>query len=88
MNPQDSSFESLLDEANRTILGSLTTPWDIQCYLDSLPYVGEELNRSPLRVMQDRQCLLSGRRHAGRPVPASSGLSGPHPGPGPRTGYR
>ena len=56
MNPQDSSFESLLDEANRTILGSLTTPWDIQCYLDSLPYVGEELNRSPLRVMQDRQC--------------------------------
>ena len=25
-------------------------------YLDSLPYIGEDLNRPPLRVMQDRQC--------------------------------
>ena len=35
---------------------SLTTPFKIQQYLDSLPYVGEELNRSPLRVLQDRKC--------------------------------
>jgi hypothetical protein len=41
---------------NREILLSLTTPLKIQEYLDSLPYVGEDLNRTPLRVMQDRQC--------------------------------
>lgn len=35
---------------------NLRTPQDIQNYLDGLPYVGEELNRSPLRVMRDRQC--------------------------------
>jgi hypothetical protein len=34
-------------------------PYDIQLYLDSIPYVGEELNRSPQRVVRDRQahCL-------------------------------
>ncbi len=56
MDPHSSQFESQLDDANLSILRSLTTPWDIQRYLDSLPYVGEELNRTPLRVMQDRQC--------------------------------
>lgn len=38
------------------VLHDLTTPPEIQAYLDSLPYVGEELNRSPLRVARDRQC--------------------------------
>jgi len=56
MDPHSSRFESLLDDASRALLGSLASPWDIQGYLDSLPYVGEELNRSPLRVIQDRQC--------------------------------
>ena len=56
MDTEQSHFISQLDSANLEILGSLTTPWDIQRYLDSLPYVGEDLNRSPLRVMQDRQC--------------------------------
>ncbi len=37
-------------------------PYDIQLYLDSIPYIGEELNRSPLRVARDRQahCLDGG----------------------------
>ena len=56
MDPDSSQFESLLDDANRAILHSLASPWEIQRYLDSLPYVGEELNRSPLRVIQDTQC--------------------------------
>ena len=38
------------------VLGDLTTPPEIQAYLDSLPYVGEELNRCPLRVVRDHQC--------------------------------
>ena len=39
-----------------SLFRQLKTPPDIQLYLDSLPYIGEELNRSPLRVMRDRQC--------------------------------
>lgn len=39
-----------------SLFRQLKTPPDIQLYLDSLPYVGEEPNRSPLRVMRDRQC--------------------------------
>jgi hypothetical protein len=38
------------------VLKKLNTPVKIQAYLDSLPYVGEELNRSPLRVVRDQQC--------------------------------
>lgn len=55
-------FEDFLDPENRRIFTSLKTPYQIQEYLDSIPYVGEELNRSPLRVMQDRQshCLDGG----------------------------
>ena len=45
-----------VDARNREILLSLETPFQIQTYLDSLPYVGEDLNRSPLRVVEDRQC--------------------------------
>lgn len=56
MHPNHPQFESLLDDASRAHLETLTTPWEIQRYLDSLPYVGEELNRPPRRVIQDRQC--------------------------------
>jgi hypothetical protein len=35
---------------------SLNSPIAIQNFLDSLPYVGEERNRSPLNVLRDRQC--------------------------------
>jgi hypothetical protein len=49
-------FIEALDPANRTIFSSLKTPIAVQEFLDSVPYVGEDLNRTPLRVMQDRQC--------------------------------
>jgi len=35
---------------------SLDTPFAIQEYLDSMPYIGEERDRSPLNVMLDHQC--------------------------------
>lgn len=40
----------------------MDSPTVIQAYLDSLPYVGEERDRSPLDVMRDRQshCLDGG----------------------------
>jgi hypothetical protein len=43
-------------------LHSLTTPTLIQTYLDSLPYIAEELDRSPLRLLIDHQghCLDGG----------------------------
>jgi hypothetical protein len=52
-------FEGRLSPDLTTRFQSLTSPVQIQAYLDSLPYVAEELDRSPLRVLQDRQahCL-------------------------------
>ena len=35
---------------------SLKTPFAIQEYLDSQPYIGEERDRSPLNIMLDGQC--------------------------------
>lgn len=49
-------FLDRLSAPDRDTFLSFRTPFDIQTYLDSLPYVGEDLNRTPLRVMQDRQC--------------------------------
>jgi hypothetical protein len=49
-------FIAALDHSNRDCFGTLDSPVKIQEFLDSLPYVGEDLNRTPLRVMQDRQC--------------------------------
>ena len=40
----------------KAVLEGLKTPFEIQAYLDSLRYVSEELNRSPLRVVRDGQC--------------------------------
>ncbi len=44
------------------LLKSLSYPTAIQNYLDSIPYIAEELDRSPLRVMIDSQahCLDGG----------------------------
>jgi hypothetical protein len=44
------------------LFSTFRKPYDIQLYLDSLPYLGEDLNRSPLRVVRDRQahCLDGG----------------------------
>lgn len=55
-------FIAHLDTRNREIFLELNSPIEIQAYLDSLPYVGEDRNRSPLQVMQDRQshCLDGG----------------------------
>src|SRR5512135_2095740 len=49
-------FEARLPSALRKTFRSLTGPAEIQHYLDSLPYVGEERDRCPLDVMRDGQC--------------------------------
>ena len=55
-------FESHLSAALRRRFQNLDTPFAIQKYLDSMPYVGEERDRSPLNVMLDNQahCLDGG----------------------------
>ena len=57
-----SEFESWLTSALLKAFHHLSRPTDIQAYLGSLPYIAEELNRSPLRVMIDGQahCLDGG----------------------------
>lgn len=54
-----SEFESRLTPPIRKIFRELNSPAAIQAYLDGIPYIAEELDRSPLRVMSDRQghCL-------------------------------
>ncbi len=49
-------FEQVLTAEERQLLATLDSPVAIQNYLDSLPYVGEDRNRSPLNVLRDRQC--------------------------------
>ena len=55
-------FESRLPQNLRKKFVSLDSPFAIQTYLDSMPYVGEERDRSPLNVMLDNQshCLDGG----------------------------
>lgn len=50
------SFMEALSKPNQKLFCSLNNPLQIQQYLDSIPYVGEERDRSPLSVMEDRQC--------------------------------
>ena len=49
-------FEFHLPKNLRKIFNQLDSPFAIQNYLDSLPYKGEERDRSPLNVMLDGQC--------------------------------
>lgn len=49
-------FHSRLPADLRRTFLSLNSPFAIQEYLDSLPYIGEERDRSPLNVMLDAQC--------------------------------
>jgi hypothetical protein len=49
-------FQSRLPAVLRKRFLSLDTPFAIQEYLDSMPYIGEERDRSPLNVMLDGQC--------------------------------
>ncbi|MBI4732940.1 MAG: hypothetical protein HY781_12595 [Chloroflexi bacterium] len=55
-------FENRLSPALRDQFRALASPTLIQAYLDELPYIAEELDRSPLRLMTDRQghCLDGG----------------------------
>jgi hypothetical protein len=50
------TFESYLPADLREQYRGLDTPFAIQEYLDSMPYIGEERDRSSLNVMLDRQC--------------------------------
>jgi hypothetical protein len=49
-------FESRLPVSLRKEFRQLRTPFAIQEYLDSMPYIGEERDRSPLNVILDGQC--------------------------------
>ena len=49
-------FQSRLPADLRKKFLTLDTPFAIQEYLDSMPYIGEERDRSPLNVMLDKQC--------------------------------
>jgi hypothetical protein len=51
-----SEFEARLPAPLREKFKSLTSPIEVQRYLDSLPYIGEERDRCPLDVMKDGQC--------------------------------
>jgi len=57
-----SAFESRLTPDQLKTFRHLSSPADIQVYLDSFPYIAEELDRSPLQVMTDKQahCLDGG----------------------------
>jgi hypothetical protein len=54
-----SDFEIKLSPNLLRVFRNLSSPTAIQAYLDSIPYIAEELDRSPLRVMTDGQahCL-------------------------------
>jgi hypothetical protein len=49
-------FEKRLPENLRRVFRGLDSPFAVQAYLDSMPYIGEERDRSPLNVMLDGQC--------------------------------
>jgi hypothetical protein len=51
-----SEFQTHLPPHHRKTFLSLKTPFAIQEYLDSMPYIGVERDRSPLNVMLDSQC--------------------------------
>lgn len=55
-------FQGQLQTDLRTKFLSLNTPFAIQEYLDNMPYMGDERDRSPLNVMLDGQshCLDGG----------------------------
>ena len=49
-------FQSRLSADLRAKFHILDSPFSIQIYLDSMPYIAEERDRSPLNVMLDGQC--------------------------------
>jgi hypothetical protein len=55
-HPFLTEFQSRLPDNLRKKFLSLDTPFAIQEYLDSMPYIAEERDRSPLNVMLEGQC--------------------------------
>lgn len=55
----EKNFEELINDEQRGIWCGLNHPYNIQAFLDSIPYSAEEKNRTPLQVLQDRvaHCL-------------------------------
>jgi hypothetical protein len=55
-------LEDFLDEKQKSVLASLTSPAKIQAFLDATPYSASDENRCPRRVIQDRlaHCLDGG----------------------------
>ncbi len=55
-------LEETLSRQNAETFSSLVTPYQIQTFLDSIPYSPEDANRCPRRVLEDRQahCLDGG----------------------------
>jgi len=49
-------FIAQLNKTDRELILAFKTPMDIQAYLDSIPYIGEDVTRSPLGVMQVGHC--------------------------------
>jgi hypothetical protein len=48
-------LEDHLNPQQRDLWSGLTSPEKIQAYLDSIPYSSDDINRCPLRVLQDRK---------------------------------
>jgi hypothetical protein len=48
------AFEQALSNSERQVMARLTTPRDIQAFLDELPYSAEAIYRCPLRVLRER----------------------------------
>jgi hypothetical protein len=48
------AFEQALTHSERQVVARLTTPRDIQAFLDELTYSAEAVYRCPLRVLRER----------------------------------
>jgi hypothetical protein len=48
-------LEDYLNPQQRELWSGLTSPEKIQAYLDGIPYSADDINRCPLRVLQDRK---------------------------------
>jgi hypothetical protein len=48
-------LEHSLNSQQLALLSGLTSPEKIQAFLDEIPYSAEDINRCPLRVLQDRK---------------------------------
>jgi hypothetical protein len=48
-------LEDYLNRQQLDLLSGLTSPEKIQAFLDSIPYSADDINRCPLRVLQDRE---------------------------------